>query len=225
MSIPYITTVLTCPLAGMLIDKYCNHRLKFSLISSVLLLSVHMLFLNTTMNPIVILILQGLSYSIFLTSIYPILPLLVNKKYIGIAYGVVISIQNLGFSIFPIVIAIIYNYSFKKYIPNINYFFIIVSMMSFFIGLYLNCFDINLSSDTSYNSYNSHNSYQSYTTYTSNIPNATWFQKFKSIISKKYRYSIKNTMRSINKTKKIIENTKNKNNNNIYEFDIDIVDT
>ena len=57
---------------------------------------------------------------------------------LGLAYGVVTSVQNAGLALFPLIIAAIYNYSNSTYIPNVEYFFIFLALKGVIIGIYLN---------------------------------------------------------------------------------------
>ena len=57
---------------------------------------------------------------------------------LGLAYGVVTSVQNAGLALFPLIIATIYNYSNSTYIPNVEYFFIFLALKGVIIGIYLN---------------------------------------------------------------------------------------
>jgi hypothetical protein len=68
---------------------------------------------------------------------WPCVPLVVNKKYLGIAYGVAFSIQNVGLALFPLVIAYIYDNSNDQYIPNVEIFFSFMALAAVFTGIYL----------------------------------------------------------------------------------------
>lgn len=59
----------------------------------------------------------------------------------GLAYGVITSIQNAGLAGFPLIIAVIFSHSHSKYIPNCEYFFVAISILGIFVGIYLNYLD------------------------------------------------------------------------------------
>ena len=80
---------------------------------------------------------QGLSYTIFASAMWPCVPLVVEKKYLGIAYGVAFSMQNVGLALFPLAIADIYNNSSDEYIPNVEYFFVGMAFLAVVTGFYL----------------------------------------------------------------------------------------
>ena len=60
---------------------------------------------------------------------------------VGLAYGVITSIQNAGLAGFPLIIAVIFSHSHSKYIPNCEYFFVAISILGIFVGIYLNYLD------------------------------------------------------------------------------------
>ena len=60
---------------------------------------------------------------------------------LGLAYGVITSIQNAGLAGFPLIIAVIFSHSHSKYIPNCEYFFVSISILGIFVGIYLNYLD------------------------------------------------------------------------------------
>lgn len=54
----------------------------------------------------------------------------------------VTSIQNGGLAAFPLIIAAIYSNSDDSYIPNVELFFVGLACLGFFVGLYLNYYDV-----------------------------------------------------------------------------------
>lgn len=65
---------------------------------------------------------------------------MVEQRLIGLAYGVVTSIQNGGLAAFPLIVSGIYT-SKGAYIPYCENFFISLACLGFCIGLYLNLWD------------------------------------------------------------------------------------
>ena len=57
------------------------------------------------MSPIFPLILQGIAFSIFAAVIWPSVPLCVEQRYVGIAFGLMSAFQNVGLTLFPIFVA------------------------------------------------------------------------------------------------------------------------
>jgi MFS family permease len=86
---------------------------------------------------------QGLAYSAFAAVIWPSVPLVVEKKYIGLGYGAITSIQNAGLASFPLIVASIYESSGDEYIPNCEFFFVSLAALGVAVGLYLNYYDVN----------------------------------------------------------------------------------
>jgi MFS family permease len=84
---------------------------------------------------------QGIAYAGFAAVIWPSIPLVIPAKLIGLGYGVTTSIQNAGLAAFPLIIAAIYSASDDTYIPNVEYFFVLLAAIGVVIGLYLNYYD------------------------------------------------------------------------------------
>jgi len=70
-------------------------------------------------SPIVPVALQGLAYSIYVAVIWPSVPLVVETKYIGTVFSVIISVQNTDLVSFTMIIADIYNGRGQQYLPNV----------------------------------------------------------------------------------------------------------
>lgn len=95
---------------------------------------------------------QGLAYSGFAAVLWPSIPLVIPAKFTGLGYGVVTAIQNGGLALFPLVIAYIYTSSNDHYIPNVEYFFVVLAVMGTVVGFYLNYYDAQ--NDSIFNSPN-----------------------------------------------------------------------
>ena len=59
----------------------------------------------TKITPVFPLILQGVAFSIFAAVIWPSVPLCVEQRHVGTAYGVMSSAQNIGLTLFPVFVA------------------------------------------------------------------------------------------------------------------------
>lgn len=86
-------------------------------------------------------LLLSMSYFLIHFFIYLFYVAALNTPIAGLAYGLITSVQNFGLALFPIIVASIFNYSKSRYIPNCEYFFIFISSVAFFIGIYLNYLD------------------------------------------------------------------------------------
>ena len=118
-------------------------RAVIATIAPLVLLIVHTLLGYSNVNPIGPLVGQGLSYSGFAAVLWPSIPLVVEPKYIGLGYGFVTAIQNIGLACFPLIIAQIYDSSNQHYIPNVELFFMMLAVGGTLVGLYLNYYDMH----------------------------------------------------------------------------------
>jgi len=114
MAIPNLLAIVLCPLVGYLLDRV-GHTLLWITVSTTLLVISFIMCLGLALNwpgiseiPVaVIMVLVGISYSIFSASIWPLLPFIVQRDMLGTGYGIMISIQNLGLAIVPAIIGAI----------------------------------------------------------------------------------------------------------------------
>ena len=60
-----------------------------------------------TVDPVGPLVGQGLAYAGFAAVLWPSVPLVVEERLIGLGYGVVTSVQNLGLASFPQIVGAI----------------------------------------------------------------------------------------------------------------------
>lgn len=123
MSIPYFFAAGLSPLLGGIVDKV-GHRALISLFASLILIAVHAAMALSSASPVLPLIGQGLAYSLFASVIWPSVTLVVEERLTGTAFGVIMSIQNIGLALFPMLIATIYNNSDERYIPYVELFFV-----------------------------------------------------------------------------------------------------
>ena len=102
LSLMWLSAVISGPLIGYFVDNY-GFRLKVLIFGAILstICMVTLFFIY----PILPSILMGLSYSFGVASIYPSVPHIVPLEYLGKANGIVTSMQNLGFFIYPYAIA------------------------------------------------------------------------------------------------------------------------
>ena len=140
MSIPYLISAISSPPLGFLVDKI-GRRAKIAALASFLLFIVHFTLAVSQASPILPLVGQGIAYSFYAAVIWPSVPLTVEKRYTGTAFGVITSVQNIGLSIFPLIIAAIYSASGNRYIPNVELFFTACAGVGVLLGLILNRLD------------------------------------------------------------------------------------
>jgi hypothetical protein len=135
-SIPYIMSFFLSPIFGYTVDKYGNLA-NFCALSILMLTWVHFILGYTAGAPEFALICQGIGYAGFSSVVWPAIPLSVPEHHVGIAFGVVNSVQNLGFFVIPLIVAEIFNLSDNSYIPNVELFFGLLSIVCLLLSLYL----------------------------------------------------------------------------------------
>jgi MFS family permease len=142
MSIPYIISAALSPPVGFLVDQY-GYRAVIAAVAPAILIIVHCYLGLTNVSAIGPLVGQGLAYTGFVSVLWPSIPLVVDSKVTGLAFGIVTSMQNLACAIMPLIIAAIYSDSDDKYIPNVEFLFISCAVIGLVVGLYLNYYDMN----------------------------------------------------------------------------------
>ena len=80
---------------------------------------------------------QGMAYTMFASALWPSVPYLVPEKAVGIAYGVVTAVQNLGLAVVPLLVAAVYNES-GSYIPNVELLFVCLGVFGTLCAVALN---------------------------------------------------------------------------------------
>eukprot|EP00736_Rhodelphis_marinus_P004259 Rmarinus@m.9089 len=106
VSIPLFLAVILAPLFGRMIDRVGN-RPFYVCVSCLLVGLAHLLLgvLEPDMVPswmevalpVALVVLYGTGYSLFVSSLYPCIPIILrDEKVLGSAFGVIFSLQNLG---------------------------------------------------------------------------------------------------------------------------------
>jgi MFS family permease len=139
MSIPYIISACMSPILGKLVDTI-GRRAIIATMAPLVLIFVHGSLALSDMSPIVPLVGQGLAYAGFAAVLWPSVPLVVEKRLTGLAYGVCTAIQNIGLATFPLIVAAIYQVD-EEYIPNVEFFFMSLACLGTLVGFYLNYYD------------------------------------------------------------------------------------
>jgi MFS family permease len=126
MSIPYFVSALISPPIGSMVDRV-GRRALLACGTSLTLMLVHLIMAYVPVNfmPVWIpLVGQGVAYALFSAVIWPSVGLVVEKRMTGTAYGIILSAQNCGIALFPILVAAIYRASQQRYIPNVELLFV-----------------------------------------------------------------------------------------------------
>ena len=91
----YSTTSISAfisPILGKLVDRY-GCRAIVACLAPLCLLFVHTLLGLTRIDPIVILLFQGIAYAAFAAVTWPSIPLVVEERYTG-KYAVILTFNN-----------------------------------------------------------------------------------------------------------------------------------
>lgn len=111
-------------------DRFGN-RANILTIVPIIMATVHLLLAFTDTNPILLMIIQGLGYCGFASAFWPSITLTVPAAYTGLCFGIASSMQNIGLSIVPMIVAFVYTISGNSYIPNVELVFICLNVLSF----------------------------------------------------------------------------------------------
>jgi len=108
VSIPYLISACISPFLGIFIDRY-GMRAVMATLSPMMLMLVHLLLALTSIKPLLPMVLQGVSYSVFAAALWPSVPYCVDERYVGTAYGLLTAVQNGGLALFPVIIGQLLN--------------------------------------------------------------------------------------------------------------------
>ena len=136
MSIPYIVSAFLSPFLGHFVDRV-GYRSIFITLSPTILVVVHVVLGFSNASPIFPLILQGVAFSIFAAVIWPSVPLCVERKHAGTAFGVMTSVQNIGLTLFPIFVADLHQTGHDRFIPDVEILFIVLALKGVASGGFL----------------------------------------------------------------------------------------
>jgi MFS family permease len=139
MSIPYTISAILSPMVGFVVDKI-GGRAIIATLASVTLIAVHTALAVTSISPVLPLIGQGVAYSLYAAVIWPSVPLTVRPHVVGTAFGTIMAIQNMGLTVFPLIIAAIHDYT-GSYLPSCEWFFVACATCGALAGLFLNIVD------------------------------------------------------------------------------------
>jgi len=99
-SIPIFASMIAAPFAGHLLDKY-GKRATVMIYGSLILIVSHLLLGVTGIYPAYPMIILGLAFVLVPAAMWPCIPMIVDKKRVGTAFGLMTMIQAIGLSVFP----------------------------------------------------------------------------------------------------------------------------
>ena len=100
-SIVIVASMIFAPFAGDLVDRI-GKRATLMVVGSLMLIPAHLLMGITHWNPIPSMIVLGAAFVLVPAAMWPSVPLVVEEKRVGTAFGLMTAIQNLGLGLFPL---------------------------------------------------------------------------------------------------------------------------
>jgi predicted MFS family arabinose efflux permease len=99
-SFVYMATAVITPLFGLALDRI-GKRATIMLFGSLVIVPCHLALGLTNFSPLLPMIGLGVSFSLVASALWPSLPLLVEEKRLGTAFGLTTLLQNAGLTVFP----------------------------------------------------------------------------------------------------------------------------
>ncbi len=100
-SIIIFASMVFAPFAGGLVDRF-GRRATMMMVGSLMMIPCYLIMGFTFIPPIIPMILLGAAFVLVPAAMWPSIPLIVDKKIVGTAFGVMTQIQNIGLALFPI---------------------------------------------------------------------------------------------------------------------------
>jgi len=99
-SIVITASMFFAPFAGNLVDRI-GRRASLMILGSLLMIPAHLALGSTNVFPALPMIVLGAAFVLVPAAMWPSVPLIVEEKRVGTAYGVMTAIQNVGLLAFP----------------------------------------------------------------------------------------------------------------------------
>ena len=99
-SIIIAASMVLAPFAGNLVDRI-GRRAGLMILGSLLMIPAHLLLGITYIQPVILMTLLGAAFVLVPACIWPCIPLIVDERRVGTAFGLMTAIQNLGLFAFP----------------------------------------------------------------------------------------------------------------------------
>ena len=102
-SIIIFASMILAPVLGRVVDKIGRSG-TLMMAGSVMLIPCYLVMGFTHVSPVVPMVVIGLAFSLVPAALWPSVPLLVDAKSVGTAFGLLTMVQNLGLATFPWVV-------------------------------------------------------------------------------------------------------------------------
>lgn len=99
-SLVITASMIFTPLFGLVVDKF-GRRGTMMIVGSLMLVPAHLVLGLTRVYPAIPMIVLGMSFSLVPAAMWPAIPLMVEEKRLGTAFGLMTLIQNIGLTVFP----------------------------------------------------------------------------------------------------------------------------
>ncbi len=100
-SIIIFASMVFAPFAGNLVDRI-GKRASLMVVGSLMMIPAHLIMGITHWNPIPSMIVLGAAFVLVPAAMWPSVPLVVEEKRVGTAFGLMTAIQNMGLGLFPL---------------------------------------------------------------------------------------------------------------------------
>ena len=98
-SIIITASMLFAPFAGRFVDRY-GRRATLMVLGAMLMIPAHLAMGFTSIAPVFSMIVLGAAFVLVPAAMWPSVPLIVEKKLVGTAFGLMTAIQNVGLLVF-----------------------------------------------------------------------------------------------------------------------------
>jgi len=100
-SIIIFASMIFAPFAGNLVDRI-GRRATMMIVGSLMMIPAHLIMGITHWNPLPSMIVLGAAFVLVPAAMWPSVPLVVEEKRVGTAFGLMTAIQNMGLGLFPL---------------------------------------------------------------------------------------------------------------------------
>lgn len=102
-SVITLASMIGTPLFGAFVDRK-GRRASLMILGSLMIVPVYLLMVYTKIHPIVFTSVMGVAFSLVPAAMWPSVALIVEEKRLGTAYGLMTMIQNIGLTVFNVLI-------------------------------------------------------------------------------------------------------------------------